>query len=78
MTIVERIKLCDTGMIAAWENRQNDKRMEVRRSIFWTRREPNYLTAYYTHGVLIAGSNGLTLKEAAREVQCWLNRGGNE
>lgn len=78
MTIIQRIKECDSGKVAAWENHKNGKRIEVRRSIFWTRRFPNYLTMYYTNGELVDGSNGLSLKTAAREVQCWLNRGGNE
>lgn len=78
MTIIQRIKECDAGKVAAWENPKNGKRLEVRRSIFWTRRYPNYVTMYYTNGVFITGSNCLSMKSAVKEVQCWMNRGGSE
>ena len=78
MTITQRIKRCDNGDVATWTNKKDDKKLEVHKSIFWTRRYPKYLTMYYTHDVLVAGSNGLSLKTAVKEVQCWLNRGGSE
>lgn len=78
MTIIQRIAQCDNGTVAAWENKANGKRMEVRRSIFWTKRYPNYVTMYFSNGVLVTGSNGLTRQQAVRAVSCWLNRGGNE
>ena len=78
MTIAQKVARCDNGTIAVWENPKKGKRLEVRRSIFWTRRFPNYVTMYYTNGVLITGSNGLSRQNAIRAVQCWLNRGGSE
>lgn len=73
MTIMQRIAECDNGIVAAWENKAADKRLEVRKSLFWTRRRPCYLTMCYAGGVFINGHNGLSRRQAARAVSIWLD-----
>lgn len=64
-----------------WEEIRNDnpectRRVEVRRSMWWSVQNPNYCVLFFIGNTLFGCENGLTRTAAIKSVKAWENRNG--